>query len=142
MTMAKLNPLAFGIFWIISDCVELDEYKLLVFNVPCDQNGNALETPPIQLNSKSGTSYNHKAMWYGHVKGNTEHKAYNKQTFNHYPRGRVEISKGRAIVYLNPIISHSPILDEIKMAFGLSEDSISSIRVVVDNSAHYSCFIG
>ena len=139
--MTMLNSLAFGIFWVISDYVELDEYKLLVFNVPCDQNGNALETPSIQLNSKSGTSYNHKAMWSSHVKGNPEHKPHNKQAFNHYPRGRVEISKGKAIVYLNPAISHSPILDEIKMTFGLSGDNISSIRIVVDNSVHYSCFI-
>ena len=141
MTIGNTKELSLGIFWVISDSTVLEEYKLLYFNVPCDTHGNTTETPAIQLNSKSGKSYNHKAMWDSQVKNNPLHRPYNKKGYNHYPRGRVEISNGKAVIYLNPIISQVPILDEIKAAFGLSEDTISSIKIVADNSAHYACFI-
>jgi hypothetical protein len=62
--------LSFGIFWIISDSEDFEGHKLLCFNVPCDVYGNAIEIPDIPLNSKSGASYNHKAVWESHVKNN------------------------------------------------------------------------
>jgi hypothetical protein len=130
--------ISFGIFWVISDSTDFEDYKLLCFTVHCDPNGNAIEVPPVQLNSKSGTSYNHRAMWDSQVKNNPVYKPYNKKSYNHYPRGRVEVSNNRAIIYLNPVLCHENILDEIKAAFGLTEESISSTRIVADNSAHYA----
>ena len=133
--------LSFGIFLIIADSEDLDNYKLLSYTVPCDTAGIATETPAIPLNSKSGASYNHKAMWDRHVKNNSLHKPYNKKDYAYYPRGRVEISNNRAVIYLNPQINRSEILEDIKSEFGLGEESISKIRVVSDNSAHYKCFL-
>jgi len=144
MTMnnkTETNRLSFGIFWVISDSEDLDDYKLLCFNVPCDVYGNSTETPDIPLNSKSGASYNHKAVWESHVKNNRLHKPYNKNDYNYYPRGRVEISINKAVIYLNPHINQAHILMEIKATFGLCENNISKVRVVADNSAHYRCFI-
>ena len=137
----ETTRLSFGIFWVISDSEDLEDYKLLCFNVSCDVYGNAVETPDIPLNSKSGALYNHKAVWEFYVKNNREHKPYNKNDYNYYPRGRVEISNNKAVIYLNPYINQAHILTEIKAAFGLSEDNISKVRVVADNSAHYGCFI-
>ena len=139
--MVEAKQLSFGIFWIVSESEDLQSYKLLFFNAPCDIDGNTIETPAIQLNSKSGKSYNHKTMWDSHVKNNPAHKPYNKMNYNHYPRGRVEISNNKAIIYLNPIISRTSILDEIKAAFGLSVDNMKNVKVVADNSYHYACFI-
>ena len=135
------NILYFGIFWAISDNENLDDYKLLCFSVPCDVYGNAIETPDIPLNSKSGNSYNHKAMWESNVKNNRLHKPYNQNDYNYYPRGRVEISNNKAVIYLNPHINQEHILSDIKAAFGLSENNIQKVRIIADNSAHYRCFI-
>ena len=139
MTYAK--GLSFGIFWVISDSEDLQSYTLLCFNVPCDTFGNTIETPAMQLNSKSGKSYNHKAIWDSEVKNNPLHKPYNKKNYNHYPRGRVEISNNKAMIYLNPNINQVRILEDIKVTFGLNGDNILKIRIIADNSAHYACFL-
>ena len=140
-TIPEPAQLSSGIFWVISDIENLEDYKLLVFSVPCDIYGNAAEIPTIPLNSKSGTSYNHKAIWNTHVKNNRLHKPYNREHYNYYPRGRVEISNNKAVIYLNPHINQTHILEDIKSEFGLSESNISKIRVIADNSAHYACFL-
>ena len=100
--------LSYGIFWIVSDSFDLDNHKLVYFNVPCDTHGNITETPAIRLNSKNGKSYNHKAMWDSQVKNNPLHKPYNKKDYNHYPRGQVEILNNKAVIYLNPVITWIP----------------------------------
>lgn len=139
--MIETNPPSFGIFWIITETEDLQDYKLLYFNVPCDMCGIAIDTPTIQFNSKSGKSYNHKAIWESRVKNNTGHKPYNKKDYNYYPRGRVEIANNKAVIYLNPSINQIPIIEGIKKEFGLTGYSTAKIRVVADNSAHYACFI-
>jgi hypothetical protein len=133
------KDLSFGIFWVITDNESLEDYKLLGFRVPCDTYGNPKEPPEIPLNSKSGTSYNHQMMWNTHIRNNPQHKPYNKKDFNHFPRGRVEVSKNKAVIYLNPNIIQDQILEDIQAEFGLS--NMPKARVVADNSAHYACFI-
>jgi len=138
--ITNAKGLSFGIYWVVSESEDLQNYTLLYFNVRCDTHGNAIEIPALQLNSKSGKSYNHKAMWDSQVKNNPLHKPYNKKDYDYYPRGRVEISNSKAVIYLSPIISETLILDEIKAAFGLSADTIANVKIAVDNSAHYrSC---
>jgi hypothetical protein len=80
-------------------------------------------------------------MWEAHIQNNPLHKPYNKKSYRHYPRGRVEVSNNRAAVYLNPLLNQSHILDDIKRVFGLRPDTIPSIRIIADNSAHYECHI-
>ena len=139
--MTETRGLSFGIFWVITDSEDLENYKLLCFNVHCDAYGNPIESPVIQLNSKSGTSYNHKAIWDSHVKNNFVHKPYNKKGYNYYPRGRVEIANNRAVIYLNPLINKAQIIEDIRAEFGLTIKNVARIKVAPDNSAHYACFI-
>jgi hypothetical protein len=140
--MGNEAQLSFGIFWLVSESTDLAGYELIAFKVLCDRSGNATEIPAIPLNSKSGGSYNHKAMWEAHVKNNPRHKPFNRKGFNYYPRGRVEVKHDRATIYLNPLLTQPDIVGKIKRVFGLCPESITSIRIIADNSAHYACSIG
>ena len=105
-----------GVFWLI-------EGNILA--VPYD------EKFPYGL-SQSGDTYVHKKIWeYVRPKGC-------KQTYNYYPRGRVEIKKrGRAVVYMNPNIAPEYMKDIIEK-FHLSEERP---RVIYDHSRHYKCHL-
>jgi len=136
----EVKQLCSGVFWILSENNDLSNYKLLVFPIPCDPNGNPLNIHSIELNSKSGNTYNHKKLWESEVKNNNEYRPYNKKDYDYYPRGRVEISHNRAVIYLNPNINKQNIIDEIIRGFGLI-DNIPEIQVKVDGSVHYQCFL-
>ena len=112
-----------GVFWVITDSVDLDEYIFL------------------PLYAKNSIASNHKKLWAEKIKHNAAHKPYNRKDYNHYPRGRVEIASNLATIYLNPHINTLAIVDEIKAQFGVNEHSIDEIRVVSDGSAHYECFL-
>ncbi|MCL2185833.1 MAG: hypothetical protein FWB86_08295 [Treponema sp.] len=137
----EAKPLCSGIFWVISDYSDLSESKLLMFKIPCDSNGNPDNTHSIELNSKSGNTYNHKKLWESEVKNNNEHRPYNKKDYNYYPRGRVEISNNRVVIYLNPHINEPDFINLIKHEFGLSACNISEVRIIADGSEHYWCFL-
>jgi hypothetical protein len=139
--ITEAKELCSGIFWIISDDSDLNDYKLLMFEIPCDMYGNNFGKHKIELNAKSGGTYNHKRLWASEIKNNSLHKPYNRKDFDHYPRGRVEIANNKATIYLNPNINKPSIIREIKQRFGLIPHNIANVRVVVDNSAHYQCFI-
>jgi len=139
--MKELNEkhLCSGIFWILSDNNDLSEFILLMFDIPCDSNGVPNNTHSVELNSKSGNSYNHKRIWDSEIKNKSG--PYNKKEYNYYPRGRVEISNNKAVIYLNPHINKPVFIDSIKKEFGLSACNISEVRVKVDGSKHYKCFL-
>ena len=113
-----------GIFWY-----EPSEQKLIVKKVACDRNGLALE--PIEYSSKSGDNFNHKAEW-----AKLPRNVTNGHTYNYYPRGRVEIKKGKATVYLNPALDNSFVMNIINGEFGLSSKTLLA-RYVLDGSEHY-----
>ena len=136
-----MSKLSSGIFWVISENIELLNHQLVAFKISCDTDGNVIETPVITLNAKSEKTYNHKKLWESEVQNNSAHKAYNKKPFDYFPRGRVEVSNNRATIYLNPHINVVEIINEIKEKFGLTESNISSVRVVADGTGHYRCFI-
>jgi len=135
------NQLSSGIFWIITENINLSELKIIFFPVKCDFNGNPIDIQNIELNSKNKKTYNHKLTWNDHVKNNNEHKPYNKKEYNYYPRGRVEISNNHAVIFLNPHINDQKIIDKLITLFGLFNDNISKIDVKSDGSEHYKCFI-
>ena len=135
------KELCSGIFWVITESVSINDYKLLMFDIPCDTYGNPTGSHKIQLNAKSGSTYNHRLLWKSEIKNNSTHRPYNTRSYDYYPRGRVSIGSNKATIYLNPHINKQEIVDEIKLQFGLSNHNISEIRVVVDGSAHYKCFI-
>jgi hypothetical protein len=138
---AEAKELCSGIFWIITENRTLGDYKLLMFDIPCDMDGNHRGTHKMLLNAKRGDTYNHKLVWENEIKGNSEHRPYNKKDYNYYPRGRVEIANKKATIFLNPNIHVDKIIDDIKLGFGLNQDNIPEIRVVVDGTTHYQCFI-
>jgi len=115
--MEKIKLCA-GIFWILSDYHDLSDYELLMFDIPCDSNGKPDNTHSIELNSKSGNTYNHKKLWDSEVKNNSKYRPFNKKDYDYYPRGRVEISNNRAIIYLNPHINEPKFINIIKQNFG------------------------
>jgi len=131
----------FGYIWVITDHRDLSDYKLLVFDIPCDTDGNVCGTPKVELNANSGLTYNHKRLWASEIKNNSAHKPYNKRDFGYYPRGRVDIGNNRATIYLNPNISKTSIVEDIKQRFGLSKHKIGNVRVAVDGSVYYQCFM-
>jgi hypothetical protein len=137
------NKLRSGVFWVITDSGDINDYMLLVFEIPCDPYGNIIGTQKIPLNSKSKKkkTYNHKKLWESEVQDKAIHKPYGKQEYSHFPRGRVEISNNRATIYLNPLINIEKIINEVKIRFGLTKQNISDVRIHSDGSRHYKCFI-
>ncbi len=110
------NIMKKGVFWL------LEENTLLA---------RPYEEGDVIGLSKSGDNYNHKLLW-EHVKPRGCNKA-----FDHYPRGRVEISnKGRPIVYMNRNIGED-VLPLIIEAFELPTAPV----IHYDGSEHYKCYL-
>lgn len=135
------KELSSGIFWVLTDDWELDSYTLLSFEIPCDIYGMPVGRHTVELNSKNGMTYNHKKVWETVVQKDSSYRPYNKKPFDYYPRGRVQIAHNKAQIYLNQNIYTESVIKDIQTAFGLSTETISQIRVLVDNSAHYGCWI-
>lgn len=125
--MAK--ELSCGIFWCLAETEdEIDEKHLLVFFKECNLDGIPVDTDG--LNAKSGMTYNHKATWASLPKNITK-----GHQFDYYPRGRVEVSNNKAIIWMNGNIIG--LADEIKRLCGLS--ILSKVQVREDGSDHYKC---
>ena len=70
-------------------------------------------------------------------KKDTEGKA-----FDYYPRGRVEIKHGKAVVYINPNLCTDLIRNWIVKEFGLLEtNGITMVTMKPDYSMHYKCYL-
>ena len=133
----KKPELSYGIFWVITENEKLDDYKLLCFNVPCDSRGVASEAPVIPFTSSNGKSYSHRSVWDNHVKNDFSHSPYNRKTYTHYPRGRVEISNNTAMIFLSPCIRRTNIINDIRSKFGLNTEAVSKTKVIVEHSANF-----
>lgn len=59
--------------------------------------------------------------------------------YNYYPRGRVEIKRNRATVYLNPMLNQEEIIKKITSEFGLA--NVTDITVKCDGSKHYQASV-
>ena len=57
--------------------------------------------------------------------------------FDHFPRGRVEIKNGKAVIFLNPDLCTERFLSKITDAFELNDPALTLVRVKPDGSAHY-----
>ena len=137
----EAKQLCSGVFWIITDNHDLSDYTLLSYSIPCDTSGMPIGSHSIPLNAKSGLTYNHKKLWEQEISNNPLYRLFNKKDFDYFPRGRVVISNSKAVIYLNPGINTTRIIDDIKREFGLTEQNISYVRVHNDNSQHYKCFL-
>lgn len=123
-----------GIFWIVN----LDDYSLnsnYCFLIPTNLNGDNIEN--VDVNAKSGTTFNHERTW-----NSLPRKLTQGEKYNYFPRGRVEINHGKAIIYANPHICNNELKNFIIDEFNLNKhNGISEIIVKADGSEHYKCFL-
>ena len=126
-----------GIFWI-KDVDDIAQ-SILYFQIPVDASGtiemDALDR--LRLNSKNNDNYNHKLVW-----ADLTSKETGGKPFDYYPRGRVEISNGKAIIYANPNVCSAELVYCLKKFFNLtSHNGINSVRLIPDFSDHYKCYL-
>lgn len=115
-----------GIFWIKDVDNPTNE---LFFKIPTNEYGNS----DGNYNSKNGNTYNHKLTW---------KDLHHNKPFNYYPRGRVEIRNGVARIFINPNLNTTEIINLIKKEFNLNiHNGIKSVKVFIDNSEHYKCYL-
>lgn len=124
-----------GIFWI-NDIDDINSSKLY-FQIPCDSYGNIDNDSDINFTSKSGNNFNHKNTW-----NELEKKYTNNKDFNYYPRGRVEISNGKANIYCNPNIATDDLKNWCINKFNLNNhNGINKVKIIPDYSEHYKCYL-
>lgn len=93
--------------------------------------------PNFELLAKSGAEFNHQAAWRTLPKRETENKPY-----NYYPRGRVEIRNGKAVIYANGNIADEKLLKWAINEFNLiKENGIEKVEIKADMSNHYLCHL-
>ena len=124
-----------GVFWI-TDMENIEENRM-IYRIPVDFMGNIDDSVDrASLNSKNHDNYNHKKLW-----KSLNTKETRQRSFDYYPRGRVEISGGRATIYATPCICTDEIVEYICKIFEITEENyIHTIKVVPDYSKHYQCY--
>lgn len=134
--LTESSELYSGIFWIV-DLDNMDNNRKYVFPFPCDSSGNPISDIDMNVGSKNGQTYNHERVWSYLPKELTQNNS-----FDYYPRGRVQIANGKAIVYLNPNINteevHKFIIDEFNLT---AHNGINNIVFNADGSNHYKCYL-
>lgn len=105
----------------------------------CDEFGNLIpdEKEGVQEGGvqEEAWSNNHKKIW-----SKLPHKVTQGKNFHYFPRGRVEIRRNRAIIFLNPCICYEEMIHKIKAEFHLDHnEAIRDISVKADGSRHYRC---
>lgn len=125
------DDLAQGVFWIV-DMDNMENNKRYCFPIYSTPDGDIISSE-YDLNAKSGITYNHEKLW---------KELGNNKPFNYYPRGRVQISNGKANIYLNPNINYDEVIDFIKDEFKLyKSNGINKINIHSDGSSHYKCYL-
>lgn len=105
----------------------------------CDEFGNLIqdENEGIQEGGfqEEAWSNNHEKIWSKLLRKVTRGKS-----FHYFPRGRVEIRRKRAIIFLHPSLCYEEMLQKIKAEFRLdNNEAIRDILVKADGSRHYRC---
>jgi len=116
-----------GLFW----CTE--DGTLIVYKTQCDTNGIPLN-PDLPYNSRRRDSFTHKATW--EEAARNQPRETRSKTWNHFPRGRVEIKASKVNVYHNPVLASQIFEQQIIDEFELAEQK-SAIRFIPDHSRHY-----
>ena len=111
-----------------------------IFWFPCfvGAEGELIFTDRIEarITSETAAPNTHKDSWKAVTAGRKDLRGI---PWNYFPRGRVEISRGWALVFMNPqILNCENYLERIREKFEIGH---LDIRVRIDNSAHYQCTI-
>lgn len=119
-----------GLFWLTR--TKEGNFQILCCKLLCFRDGVTIEEVETGFCENDGIS--HERAWDKMQKDeNTKNKP-----FNYFPRGRVQIKKGKATIFANPILCNDSVIDVVKESFGLTlENGINKIRVKADNSKHY-----
>lgn len=124
-----------GIFWIV-DQDDLENNKNYCFQIPVNSDGDIISNDFIS-NAKSGTTYNHKNTW-----NSLSSKLTKNKSFDYFPRGRVEINNGKAIIWVNPNLYNEEVKKFIIDEFNLNKhNNIKEVVMKADFSAHYKCYL-
>ena len=135
MIIQNKHQLYKGVFWI-TDLDDIDRNENYCFKIPSDRFGNVV-SDGLDLNAKSGTTYNHEKLWRSLPRKITQGKP-----FDYFPRGRIEIKNGKATIYLNPLINTEEIQRFLIDKFNLTEaNGIDKTVFSSDWSEHYKCFL-
>ena len=119
-----------GLFWFIKG-IDGESY-ILNFKMACFRDGVTVEEVESGFCATDGIS--HKDAW-EQLKKNQDTKG---KSYNYFPRGRVQIKRGVATIYLNPVLNSECFINGLIESFGLRTDNgISKIKVKPDNSRHY-----
>ena len=128
-----MDKLYRGIFWI----KDINSFTSVVIKAECNSNGFFVTVPNFELLAKSGAEFNHQAAWSKLPKRETENKPY-----NYYPRGRVEIRNGKAVIYANGNITDEKLLKCAINEFNFTkENCIEKVEIKADISNHYLCYL-
>ncbi len=120
-----MNALHRGVFWV----TDIDSAEMIIVSAKCDTDGNFIIQPDSELLADNGCEFNHKRVW---------ETFRRSESYNFYPRGRVQIRHGKAVIYCNPVLCTDAIAEKVVTAFGLRADNgIKSVRFVADGSEHY-----
>ena len=135
MRLREERDLCKGIFWV----KDVDDIygTGLFFPINCDINGKVQNDLDYNSSSNNGRTYNHEKLW-----KNLSPKITDNKKYDYYPRGRVEINRGKAIIYCSLYIACDELKDWCIDKFNLTAfNGIKSIRIVSDGSSHYKCFL-
>ena len=115
------DALGKGAFWLIKN--ERDRYELFCVKILCYRDGESLER--VATGRCEAEGLGPKATWERVDPSITKNLPY-----GHYPRGRVKVKNGKAVIYLSKRISREDVIEKICQSFGLfKERGISSVRV-------------
>lgn len=116
-----------GAFWIRGNSVldiKRGNFQIDGIQIPSDYEGHV-------TTSKSKNSLSHKNLW----------KEFNKEnenvSFNYYPRGRVAIYKGKAVIHINSLFNQPDIIDAIIDKYSLDKLDIEIECNDIIQGSHY-----
>lgn len=119
-----------GLFWLVR--TKQGSFQILCCKLLCFRDGVTIEEVETGFCENDGIS--HKDAWDKMQKDDTT----KNKPYNYFPRGRVEIKKGKAIIYANPVLCNDSVINRIKESFGLTlSNGINKIKIKADNSRHY-----
>lgn len=118
-----------GPFWVVADSVnaiQTGKFVIMGEKYLVDYDGNYTD----DITSKRPKT--HKQLWKWILNEvNSNGKAF-PESCTYYPRGRVEVYKGKAYIHLNSICNTPKVIDEITKEYG-----IGKLDIIIDLNDTY-----
>ena len=114
-----------GVFWVRS----LSGNDIIALRFLSDENGVLTD------GSLTSKDINHQRLW-----ERLDSVVTGGVPYNFYPRGRVELRRGKALIFCSPHLCTEQLKKLITERFGLrAENGIKEVLLKADGSAHYKC---